>query len=342
MLTSESPTAVIGAGAIGGITAALMAKAGRNVELVCKHSQTTDRALYPGLRLRGVCGEHEVRMQAVTNIGELSSPKDIVFLATKANDCLTAARQLAPFLTDDGVVVSLQNGISEDALGEILGRGRVIGCVVGWGATMHEPGELEMTSEGEFVLGNIDAQPDERLPIIKSFLEFARPTRISDNIMGELYSKLIVNSCINSLGAISGWPLGQLLKSWRVRSIFIAQMREAMAVAAAMKLKVEPGGGGKLDYYRFVKGNGPLAILKRHLYVKAIGTKYARIKSSSLQSLQRGRPTEVDYLNGYIVEKGKAFGVATPVNEAIVRMIKQIEEGSRRITPDNIAELPLA
>lgn len=340
MLSSDSPVAVIGAGAIGGITAALMAKAGRNVEVVCKHSQITDRALYPGLHVHGVCGDYTVQVQAVTNIADLSSQKDIIFLATKANDGQAAARQLGPMLAEDGVLVSLQNGISEDALGEILGRRRVIGCVVGWGATMHEPGDLEMTSEGEFVLGNIDGKPDPRLREIKGFLDFVRPTRLSDNIMGELYAKLIINSCINSLGAISGWQLGHLLKSWRVRAIFIAQMREAMQVAEAMKLRVEPGGGGKLDFYRFTKGSGPLSILKRHLYVKAIGMKYARIKSSSLQSLQRGRPTEVDYLNGYIVDRGRELGVPTPVNKAIVDMIKQIEEGTRRISPENIAELP--
>jgi 2-dehydropantoate 2-reductase len=162
------------------------------------------------------------------------------------------------------------------------------------------------------------------------------PCRISQNIMGELYAKLVINACINSLGAIAGLNLGGLLAVKKVRNIFIVLMREAMDVAEAMGLKVEPGGGGKLDYYRFVEGKGLLAQWKRHLMIRAIGFKYRRIKSSSLQSLERGRGTEIDYLNGYICERGREHGVPTPLNDIVVAMVKQIEAGERSITPENI------
>ena len=336
MLDRSASIAVIGAGAIGGITAAYLQRAGWNVELVCKHQEIVDRALSPGLRVFGVLGEGHYPVKAVKEASELAGPKDIVLLATKANDCIQAAAEVLPFLREASVLVSLQNGISEDRLAEVVRRDRVIGCVVAWGATMHGPGELEMTSEGEFVIGNIDNKPDPRLALLQEMLGAIVPTRISGNIMGELYSKLIVNSCINSLGAIAGLPLGRLLAFRRARDLFIGIMEEAMAVAVAMGLKVEPGGRGKLDYNRFLGRKDKLAQLKRHLTIRLIGFKYRRIKSSSLQSLERGRKTEVDFLNGYICEKGRAHGVQTPINDALVTVIHEIEAGQLRISPDNL------
>ena len=95
-----------------------------------------------------------------------------MLLATKATECVDAARELLPFLRDDSILVSLQNGICEQALAEIVGRERVMGCVVGWGATMHGPGELEVTSDGEFVIGNIDGRPDHRLQLAHGDAEY--------------------------------------------------------------------------------------------------------------------------------------------------------------------------
>lgn len=334
--------AVIGAGAIGGITGAVLTRSGLDVEVVCKHQETVDRAMAPGLHVLGVRGERTVPVKAVKDIADLSGPKDIVFLATKATECVSAAQELLPFLHKNSMLVSLQNGICEEAIAESIGRDRVIGCVVGWGATMHGPAELEMTSEGEFVIGNIDHRSDPRLPTIQEMLETIVPTRISNNIMGELYAKLIINSCINSLGVLTGLHLGPMLAIKKVRNIFIEIMREAMAVAQGLDIKVEPGGGGKLDYYDFLARKGRISVFKRHLMVRIIGLKYRSLKSSSLQSLERGRKTEIDYLNGYICRQARNHGIATPINDAVVKMVKDIEAGSRQISLANINDPILA
>jgi 2-dehydropantoate 2-reductase len=328
----------VGAGAIGGIVAAFLARAGWDLEVVCKHQETVDRALSEGFHIFGVQGEHRIPLRGVKEIHGLSGPKGVVFLATKANDAMEAARFLLPFLKEDSAVVSLQNGICEEALAEILGRNRVVGCVVVWGASMHGPGELEITSGGEFIIGSLDTPSEGSLPLIKQMLDEVAPTRISGNIMGELYARLIINACINSLGVIAGRELGELLAMKRARQIFIAVMREAMAVAAAVGIKVERGGGGKLDYYRFLKGSSVLSQLKRSLFIRVIGFKYRRIKSSSLQSLERGRKTEIDYLNGYICARGRQHGVPTPINDAVVMMVREIEGGQRKMTPENLKD----
>lgn len=336
MLTSDAKICVVGAGAIGGIVAAYLGLGGHHPVLVTKHEDAARLAQDPGLKVSGVKGELTVPVQAVAAIAELPGPQDLVFLATKATDAVAAARELLPFLKPQSQVVSLQNGICEQALGAVLGPERVIACVVGWGATMLGPAALEMTSTGEFVLGRLDHAPDPAVEAVAKLLEPIVPTRLSGNILGELYSKLIVNSCINSLGAISGLYLGEMLARARARELFVAIIREAMAVADAMRLTVPPGGGGKLDYHRFLAGEGALARARRSLMIRLIGFKYRRLKSSTLQSLERGRVTEIDFLNGYIAQKGRELGVATPVNQALVDLVKQIENRQRSIDPRNL------
>ncbi|MBU0513145.1 MAG: 2-dehydropantoate 2-reductase [Proteobacteria bacterium] len=338
MFNRNAKVAVIGAGAVGGVVAAFLAKSGWDVEVAAKHQDLVDRAAGPGFHVFGHKGEHQVRLAAVINIKDLTGPKDIVFLATKAPDAAAAAREAAGLLSDSGAIVSLQNGVCETELAEVLGESRVIGGVVAWGATRHGPGELEVTSPGEFVIGNLSGPLDERLQLVQEMLFAVQPTRITENIWGELYAKLIVNSCINSLGVIVGLPLGGLLAMRRVRTIFLALMREMMAVAQAAGITVEPGGGGKLDYYRFLDGHGGLSTFRRHLVIRLIGAKYRRIKSSSLQSLERGRPTEIDFLNGYVSRIGRQLGVPTPLNDLVVRLVKEIEAGRRRPDRQNLKD----
>ncbi len=336
MPTDDYTIAVIGAGAIGGATAAFLKKAGWDPILVCKHADTLAQVTDPGLEVTGLKGMHTVPLRGVLAVADLPGDLDIVFLATKANDCVAAARELRPRLHSGSIVVSLQNGISEEALAAVLGRERVAGCVVGWGATNSGPGKIEVTSAGEFILGNIDHRSDERLETIQPMLDAVQPTRISDNIMGELYSKLMINACINTLGAITGAPLGKLLAVRRIRSVFIALLQEALDVANAMGIRVAPSTGGKLDYYAFLSGNGWLPQFKRHFVIRIIGFKYRRIRSSSLQSLERGRSTEIDYLNGYICDRAAEHAVPAPMNQAVVAMIKEIESGKRAMSMANM------
>ena len=107
-----------------------------------------------------------------------------------------------------------------------------------------------------------------------------------------------------------------------------------MAVADAMEIRVPPYGG-KLDYNALVRGDGFFARMKRHIIIRIMGIKYRRLKSSSLQSLRRGKPTEIDYFNGYIAGRGAELGVDTPVNHRVVAMVKEIEAGIRETDPVN-------
>lgn len=331
----SSKILVVGAGTVGGITAAFLVHAGYDVEVLCRSQELIVLLRSHGLHIYGVKGEHRVRLRAVANVSELGERKDVVLMATKANDLASAARGLLPFLTETSIVVSMQNGICEYALADIIGRERTIGCIVGWGAIMHNPGDLEMTSKGRFIVGSINDEPDSRLVTIKNILSSVAPTTISNNYIGDLYAKLIINSCITSLGAISRLYLGEMLRKKKFRNIATAVIRECIAVTDAMGIKVGRLDD-QLDYYKFLEGESIISDIKRHIVILTIGYKYRRLRSSSLQSLERGRESEIDYLNGYISAMGKQYNVPTPVNDRIVHIIKDIEAGRRKISVMNL------
>lgn len=322
--------AVVGAGAIGGIVSARLTDLGQQVVVICKHDDLARTLKQDGIQIGGVSGNYCVRLDAKPRVDQLVGPQDVVFLATKAMDAPGVARDLIPYLHVDSIVVTMQNGIVEEMIGELVGYERIIGCVVHWGSTVTRPGVIEQTSHGLFVIGELDGSLSERIEDVKQLLERIEPVIVSRNIFGALYTKLVINSCITSLGALCGLYLGEMLAMRRARELFLGIINEAVAVAESTGLvpeKIE-----NLDLYRLA---GSPDLLK-HLFIRVIGLKYRRLKSSSLQSLERGRPTEVDYLNGYIVRRGEEAGVETPINRNIVTMIEEIERGDREISAANI------
>ena len=312
----------------------MLKKNGIDVEIVCKHDDYASLISTTGIEITGACGEFTVKIPAFASIAQVKEKKDIVLLATKATDMIEVANSIDRVLKKDGFLISMQNGICEDDLAAVLGKERIIGCVTGWGATMESMGRLVMTSRGDLILGYPDRIPDDYLFKIADILSFVVPVKTTENIMGHLYSKLIINSCITSLGAICGLYLGKMLLIRKVRKIFIEIIREAVEVAKSQNIKIEVFGG-KLDFEKFLKGNGILSDFRRHLLLMVIGYKYRKLKSSALQSLERGKPTEIDFLNGYIIKNGNISGVSVPVNTVIVNMIHQIELKKRDITISN-------
>ena len=332
---------IIGAGAVGGVVAAYLSNKKYHVELVCRHKETIDAIENNGLRVEGIKGRLITYPDVLIDISQITDKPDIVLLATKAQDVVEAARAVLPFLQDDTMVVSLQNGICEDLIAEIIGRSRTIGCVVEWGATLLGRGRMKLTSKGKFIIGELNGEMTHRLFVLKSVLEKVFPVQLTSNIYGALFSKLIVNSCITTLGAITGLFLGELLNMRIARTIFLRVFTEAMNVANGAGVKLEKIAD-KLNPYEFaltakeMRSNFPVSLLKKHLIIMLIGLKYRRLKSSSLQSLERGQSTEIDYLNGYIVGKAKEFNIPVPVNLQLISIVKDIEQGKLKPELENI------
>ncbi len=335
---SNSPRMIfIGAGAIGGVSAGLIKKQGYDVDIITKYKDLANLITSEGIQVMGSRGNHTVTMPAYATAGELTGKYDLIFMAVKATDLPEAIESIKPYMHDKSAIITMENGICEDLVASLVGAERTIGCITGWGGTMHSPGKVEMTSTGEFIIGNLDNSRNDRLTQVQEILSVVNPCYISDNIYGSLYSKLIINACITSLGAVCGLYLGEMLAIKYVRDIFIEIVKESIAVANAMGLKVEVYGG-KLDYYDMIRSDSWFANLKRHLLIRLIGFKYRKLKSSSLQSLERNKLTEIDFFNGYIAQQGKKHQVPTPVNDIVVSQIKEIEARTRTISPDNFKE----
>lgn len=329
---------VIGAGGIGGITAARMTIVGYDVEVVDCLKGLAGKIQTQGLHVFGNGHDYRIKTRAYSSIKEVTEPKDVIFIATKANS-LSAIEDLIPsIIKNDSAIVSLQNGICEEDLISRFGEQRVIGCVVGFGATVHEPGEVEMTSGGNFVIGKTGNQEPNHFRDVFEALSNVTETRITDNIYGYLFSKLIINSCITTMGAISGISLGKMLVQRNYRKIFLGVIRESVAVARANGIRLEKYAG-KIDFYEFADKRGFFAAIKQHLVILLIGMKYRKLKSSGLQSLETGRATETDYLNGYIAKKASEKHISVPINHFLIKTIKEIENGIRSISVQNFNPL---
>lgn len=324
---------VVGAGAVGGIVSTLLTDSGYDVTLVTKYPELAQFANSIGLKVKGYCGEYQVKVRTVSDLSGLNGTYDFVLIATKVPDLEDAATSILPYIHEGSRVVSLQNGIVEEKLASVVGLERTVGCVVGWGATMHSRGVLQMTSGGEFTVGYLEKPVDDKLKVIHRMFNTIVPAEMSNQILAHLYSKLIINSCITTVGAVCGLNLGTMLRKHRLRLVFIMIIREAILVARGLRLRVKPYAG-RLDYYRFLGWSN----LRKHMFLLAFGSKYRKLKSSSLQSLERGKRTEIDFLNGYIVEKAVEAGRSVPMNAILTQMVHEIEDGSRKITYDNFRE----
>ena len=335
---------LMGCGAVGGVIAAGLLRAGHQLAIVTHNDQITEAINAGGLQVTAPEGQWTVPAAARTHLDGVQGPFDAVYLAMKGTDVEQAARDVAGYLSPEGYVVTLQNGVVEDRVGDILGRERVIGALVGWGATMHTPGIYEMASRGESVVGELDGRLTPRVEHLKAMLDAAAPTTISTNIYGALWSKLAINCVTATLGAVTGQLLGEMLWRGAIRRLGLSIISEVVDVAQAHGISLEPVGG-TLDLHRLYMpalrrqaGFSPDLIAK-HALILAVGLKFRRLRSSMLQSLERGRCPEIDSINGYVVDKGRAKGVPVPVNVVLLEMVHEIETGARSIRPDNLREL---
>ena len=329
---------ILGAGAIGGTTAAYMTNAGHDVTVLCRSEETAAALRSPGMRVSGIRGDPRIPLNAVAAVENLEDRFDCCIVATKAYDTMDAVRSVLPLLTQEGIVLVLQNGICTDELLLLAGAHRAACGVTTYSSTMLSPDHMELTGEGGFRIGMAAGGEDARLLPIRDAMCAMAPTEISSAILEDMYAKLIINSGITCGGALTGQLLGQLLKTKAAREFFIALVYEDMALAEKMGIRVPPFGG-KLDYYRFIAGSSLADRMRRHLMLFVVGLKYRKLKSSSLTSLERGKRTEVDVLNGWISRKAKQYGVPTPVNDKLVQLIREIEAGTRKSSPENLKEI---
>jgi 2-dehydropantoate 2-reductase len=329
--------AVIGCGGIGGVLAATLTRAGADVTPIVGNPAIAEALVKHGYRVRELDGSEwsvAPTRAPLLHATAADAPYDLALVATQSTTLDTALAGARERLADGAVVVTCQNGLPEERARAVVGE-RVVGCVVGWGASMIEPGQYKRTSKGVLTYGRpTPASPDPAA--IARLTEAASPTVVVDDLAGVRWSKLAINCVTTTIGAIGGVPLGKLLSHRTVRRIALEVFAEVAAVAQAAGVRVQPVGGtleiDKIaisDAERGLSFGSP-SLAYKHSVLLAVGFKYRRLRSSMLYALERGRPPEIDFLNGEIVRRGAALGVPTPVNAALVAAVREIE--ARRLT----------
>jgi 2-dehydropantoate 2-reductase len=313
--------AIIGAGAVGCGLGFLLSRAGREVTLIGRADQV-EVLRTRGLRVEGYAGEHQVKIPAAER---LDFKPDLVLLAVKTQDVAGALRENLPWLTDVPVI-TLQNGVrGDDLAAELLPQDRIISAVVLLHANYLAPGSVTLMYEGGLILGRPFGPRDSLLEEAARLLGQATPTRISDNIRGAHWLKLITN-LNNALPALIDGTFHQVYADPFLSSLAIRIMREGLNASKKAGIRLESLPDVSVGLTRLVN------FLPVKLAARVAAARVDRMKTpwpllgSTLQSLRRNRPTEIDYLNGEVVELGIKTGVPTPLNTKIMELVHQVEQ----------------
>lgn len=323
---------VVGCGGIGGIVTAHLLEQGHDVTALSRNPEIRQAIEENGICVRGDAGPGTVRGRAVESLPEGEPPFDYVLLAVQPPQVEDAARGVVSALAPEGRMVCFQNGLCEERIADIVGRERVIGAIVSWGASMIEPGVYDRTSSGGFAVGSLSGERDERLADLARILEAIGPTNTTENLAGARWSKLAINCGISSLGTIGGDRLGVLMRRRFIRRLCLEVMTEAVEVARASGVKLEKVSGTlDLDWMALTDDDrvstGNPSLFAKHALLLAVGARYRRMRSSMLSAIERGRTPAVDFLNGEVVARGARLGVRTPINEALRDTVWQISRG---------------
>jgi 2-dehydropantoate 2-reductase len=297
--------AVVGAGAVGGYFGGMFARAGAPVVFIGRR-HFADAVKAAGLVLDKSQGQERIRVAATTEISAIRDCSLILF-CVKANDTEETAKQIAPLLQPDATVVCLQNGVDNADRIRAATNVTVIPAAVYVAVSVPEPGRVKHLARGDLIIG----PPSERTTeVARTFIRAGIPCRISENIEGELWVKLLCNSALNAISALANARYGQIMENAAARQLMQQVVDEVLAVAEANSV-VLPGISDR--------ESGMAAAME-------IATQMAGALSSTAQDLDRGRPTEIDALNGYVARRGAELGVPVPINRALFALVKLAEQ----------------
>jgi len=319
--------AVLGAGSLGTIVGAYLADGGMAVELIDTYQEHVDALNQTGAKVIGTT-EFHAKVRAITPENK-SGKYDLVLLLTKQLFNDTILRELLPFLKDDSVVCSLQNGIPEEKVASIVGVERVIAGSVEFGATFIEPGVSSLTTEYTqfkkyaFQIGELNGATTERIQSIKSVLDLVGGTHISDNLVGTKWSKLLINNAFSGLSAALNGEYGDILDNeiGILSAVYIAD--ETIKVGHATGVTFAKMNGFDISSLELQSEKD---IPKRIQTLRVVMEPSRLLRASMLQDLEKKRKTEIDYINGVIPRMGEGTGILTPFNDLVVKLIKSAEE----------------
>lgn len=324
---------IIGAGGIGGTVATFLARAGEKVTVVDRSVPHIEAIRSNGLLVDGVLGEQRAAFRDVLLPEELKSPLGLVILAVKSHHTEEALASIEPLLSNNSAIVSLQNGLNERRIAEVVGKSRTIGAMVHMVADYIGPGHITRFTKGEFYIGELDGSETNRIQELASRLSQAVPTHTTTNIWGYIWSKQIY-SCYLVATALVDAPSSEILGTESSKLIFLALLGEAVEVALAEGVKLEEYDGfdPKVLLVRS-KADIPRAL-------EMVPTGSPKGNSGIYLDIKvRRRKTEIEFLTGEVVRLGRKHNLPMAVNSKVFRMVKEIEEGQRPMSWDNLRSL---
>jgi 2-dehydropantoate 2-reductase len=322
---------IVGGGAIGGITAAKLTGEISRVVVLDANEQHVERLRGPGLTYQEAGAEHTVVLDAVSSAAELDGDFDFALIAVKSPFHRAALEPLVA-LGNVSAFVTLGNGLIQDRIAELVGPSRLLSCIVEWGGTNLGPGQLVRDTIAPMVVGELDGSERERTRLLARCLEPVAEVRLTRNLRGQIWSKLLVNSALTGLSAVSGLRYGGVADHPDGRTAVYEIWAEGFAVGWAEELVLER----VLDVEPRELVDRDDAALARMMAIAG------NTKPSMLQDLEQGRATEVDVVNGGVAQRGRAHGIATPFNDRVVEVVHAMERGERAPAAEELTELVAA
>ena len=322
----EASVLVVGGGAVGGVTAALMDGKVRRVVVLDANPEHAARMRAPGLAFDELGTERVVRLEAYDSAEAIEGIFDFGLITLKAPALEVA---LPPLRDRAETFVSLGNGLVQDRIARLVGGDRLIAGTVELGATNLGPGRLRQTTRNPYVIGELDGPARSRTDRLAAVLGAAADVHVTTNIRGQIWSKLLVNSTFSGLGAVSGGLYRDVAADSAGRRGIVAVWSEGHRVALAEGLALEPVLG--IDPAALAAAGGDGRALERaDVAIDTVIEHAGATEASMLQDIRRSAPTEVDVINGAVVERARALDIAAPLNARIVELLHEFERGDRQ------------
>ncbi|MGR8948121.1 MAG: ketopantoate reductase family protein [Gammaproteobacteria bacterium] len=322
-----------GAGSVGGLIGGRLLAAGHDVTFVTANPKISEAINAKGLTLRDQNKEVLVQGRAYTEVADVPSAQqfDVICLAMMAQHSVQSMQASLPRCAKNAVVVTFQNGLVIDAIGDICGKDMLVPSTLAFGMSMEAPGEYRLTTDGSIILGELDGESSERTTRLQKILNDAFKTVISPNVLGVLWGKLLWNASVSAICAITSRKLGDICGDPVTQEIIIRAYREAVETALGLGVVLEKVVVDPRTLY--VPLNGDDTIARQTL--SSFKDKYAEVIPSTSQSLNKGKLTEIDYLNGYVADKARQIRKPAPLHERLTQLVKEIEQGKRAISRQN-------
>lgn len=329
---------IYGAGSLGTILGAYLAKNGLDVDLVNRNKAHVDALNKNGAVITGRVNFTQ-KVKALLP-EKMSGKYDVIILMTKQQDNKTTVTFLKDYLDEKGILCSCQNGIPELMISKIIGEDRTYGCTIGWGATLVDHGVSELTSDPSpeslsFDIGKLKGGSDDNLIKLKEIFSKMGHVKIDENFIGARWSKLLINAAFSGLGTVLGCTFGEVAKNKENRRVAQKVLKECLDVCEKANIKIEPIQGH--DVAKLLDYKTPFKKWLSFQIIPIAMKKHYSIKPSMLQDIEKCKLTEVDAINGVVVEFGKEYDVPTPMNLLIVDTIHRIESGAIKPAMSNIS-----